>query len=83
MPERSFKRRFKPATGSTLIEYLQNLRMERARQSFEAGDLPIEEVSVKAGYQEVSFFRLLFKRLTGLSPGQYRCMFQDQGRLSA
>jgi len=82
VPERSLKRRFKAATGSTLIEYLQNLRIERAKQLFEAGDMPIEEVSAAVGYQDVSFFRRLFKRLTGLSPGQYRRMFQAQGRLS-
>ncbi|MGD2172634.1 MAG: helix-turn-helix domain-containing protein [Gammaproteobacteria bacterium] len=83
VPERSLKRRFKAATGSTLIEYLQNLRVERAKQLFEAGDLPIEEVSAEVGYQDVSFFRRLFKRLTGLSPGQYRRMFREQARLSA
>ncbi len=83
VPERSLKRRFKAATGSTLIEYLQNLRVERAKQLFEEGDIPIEEVSVEVGYQDVSFFRRLFKRLTGLSPGQYRRMFQAQGQLSS
>lgn len=77
VPERSLKRRFKAATGSTLIEYLQNLRIERAKQLFEAGDLPIDEISETVGYQDVSFFRRLFKRLTGLSPGQYRRMFRS------
>jgi YesN/AraC family two-component response regulator len=38
--------------------------------------LPIEEVSAEVGYMDVSFFRRLFKRLTGLSPGQYRNMFK-------
>ena len=75
LPERTLKRRFKAATGSTLIAHLQNLRVERAKQLLEQGELPIEEVSVEVGYLDVSFFRRLFKRLTGLAPGRYRRMF--------
>ena len=76
VPERSLKRRFKAATGSTLIEYLQNLRVEEAKRLLEQGELPIDEVSEAVGYLDISFFRRLFKRLTGLPPGQYRRMFQ-------
>ncbi|HEY5739050.1 MAG TPA: helix-turn-helix domain-containing protein [Gammaproteobacteria bacterium] len=83
IPERSLKRRFKMATGSTLIEYLQNLRIEQAKLLLEQGELPIEAVSEAVGYMDVSFFRRLFKRLTGLPPGQYRRMFQSQARLTA
>ena len=75
VPERSLKRRFKAATGNTLIGHLQNLRIEESKRLLEQGDLPIEEVSEEVGYMDVSFFRRLFKRLTGLSPGQYRRMF--------
>jgi len=76
VPERSLKRRFKAATGSTLIEYLQNLRIEEAKRLLEQGELPMDEVSEAVGYLDISFFRRLFKRLTGLTPGQYRRMFQ-------
>ena len=76
VPERSLKRRFKAATGSTLIEYLQNLRIEEAKRLLELGELPIDEVSAEVGYLDISFFRRLFKRLTGLTPGKYRRMFQ-------
>ncbi len=76
VPERSLKRRFKAATGSTLIEYLQNLRIEEAKRLLEQEELPIDEVSEAVGYLDISFFRRLFKRLTGLTPGQYRRMFQ-------
>jgi len=76
VPERSLKRRFKAATGNTLIGHLQNLRIEESKRLLEQEDLPIEEVSEEAGYMDVSFFRRLFKRLTGLSPSQYRRMFQ-------
>ena len=77
VPERSLKRRFKAATGSTLIGHLQNLRIEESKRLLEQEDLPIEEVSEEVGYMDVSFFRRLFKRLTGLSPGQYRRMFKS------
>ena len=44
IPERSLKRRFKSATGSTLIEYLQNLRIEEAKRMLESGGLAVEEI---------------------------------------
>ena len=76
IPERTLKRRFKAATGTTLIEYLQNLRVEEAKRLLEAGSLPVDEISVEVSYEDPSFFRRLFKRLTGLTPSQYRRMFQ-------
>jgi transcriptional regulator GlxA family with amidase domain len=76
LPERTLKRRFKQATGNSLIEYLQNLRIEEAKKLLEQKSLPVDEVSLAAGYEDVSFFRKLFKRLTGVTPGAYRRMFQ-------
>ncbi len=76
IPERTLKRRFKAATGSTLIEYLQNLRIEEAKRLLETGQLPVDEISVAVSYEDPSFFRRLFKRCTGLTPSQYRRMFQ-------
>ena len=76
IPERTLKRRFKAATGTTLIEYLQNLRIEASKQLLEAGQMPVDDISIEVGYEDPSFFRRLFKRLTGLTPSQYRRMFQ-------
>ena len=76
IPERTLKRRFKAATGSTLIECLQNLRIEEAKRLLETGHLPVDEISVAVSYEDASFFRRLFKRCTGLTPSQYRRMFQ-------
>ncbi|MCX4186549.1 GlxA family transcriptional regulator [Methylophaga sp. OBS4] len=76
IPERSLKRRFKMATGSSLIEYIQNLRIEEAKRLLETGTMPVEDVGLAVSYEDASFFRRLFKRLTGLTPGQYRRMFQ-------
>ena len=76
IPERTLKRRFKAATGTTLIEYLQNLRIEEAKRLLETGQMPVDDISVEVSYEDPSFFRRLFKRLTGLTPSQYRRMFQ-------
>lgn len=76
IPERTLKRRFKSATGTTLIEYLQNLRVEAAKRLLESSSAAVDDISVQVGYEDPSFFRRLFKRSTGLSPGEYRRLFQ-------
>ncbi len=82
IPERTLKRRFKLATGSTLIDYLQNLRVEAAKRLLESGRLPVDEISAEVGYEDASFFRRLFKRRCGLTPSRYRRMFQPIARAS-
>ena len=76
IPERTLKRRFKAATGTTLIDYVQNLRVEEAKRLLEDGTTAVDEISAQVGYEDASFFSRLFKRRTGLSPGQYRRLFQ-------
>jgi transcriptional regulator GlxA family with amidase domain len=76
IPERTLKRRFRAATGMTLIEYVQNLRVEKAKRLLETGSLPVDEISAETGYEDASFFRRLFKRRTGLTPSQYKKMFK-------
>jgi transcriptional regulator GlxA family with amidase domain len=75
IPERTLKRRFKQATGSTLIEHLQRVRIEEAKRLLENGETAVDEISYAVGYEEPSFFRRLFKRSTGLAPNEYRRMF--------
>jgi len=81
LAERTMKRRFKHATGVSLRDYVQNLRVENARQLLETTNEPIDEISFRVGYEDVSFFRRLFRRRTGLTPARYRRMFQPVGRL--
>lgn len=83
IPERSLKRRFKIATGQTLIGYAQNLRIEEAKRLLESGERSADEVSVSVGYENPAFFRRLFKRCTGLTPGAYRRMFQPFSNAAA
>jgi len=75
-PERALKRRFKVATGVTLIEYIQNLRDEEAKRLLENDTTAVEEISAAVGYEDTSFFRQLFKRLAGLTPSKYRRMIK-------
>jgi transcriptional regulator GlxA family with amidase domain len=79
LPERTLKRRFKVATGTTLIACLQNTRIEAAKRLLEASGTPVEEVSFEVGYEDPSFFRRLFKRVVGLTPSAYRRMFGGVG----
>ncbi len=70
MPSRSLKRRFKAATGSTLIAHVQNLRVEEAKRLLETAQISVDEISAEVGYEDPAFFRRLFKRLTGLTPSE-------------
>ena len=74
---RTLNRRFKQATGQTIQSYLQSLRIEQAKRLLENSDLPIAEIVIRIGYEDLSSFARLFKRLTGLSPGYYRNSFRS------
>ena len=76
LAERSFKRRFNKATGLTPITYVQQLRIESAKKRLEATNEPIDEISWGVGYEDPAFFRRLFKRITRITPGDYRRKFQ-------
>jgi transcriptional regulator GlxA family with amidase domain len=75
LAERTFKRRFTEATGFAPIDYVQRLRIEDAKRRLERTDISAEEISWKVGYEDPAFFRRLFKRVTGLTPGAYRKRF--------
>lgn len=76
LAERTFKRRFSAATGLAPIEYVQRLRVEDAKRRLERTDAPVDEISWRVGYEDAAFFRRLFRRTTGMSPGAYRKRFQ-------
>ena len=75
---RSFKRRFKQATGHAPLAYIQHLRIDRAKALLESDEQSVEAISWKVGYEDVAFFNRLFKRLTGLTPSAYRRRFRIQ-----
>jgi transcriptional regulator GlxA family with amidase domain len=76
LAERTLKRRFKAATGVALIDYVQNLRIEEAKRMLENDAEAVDDVAAAVGYENTAFFRRLFKRLTGLKPGDYRRLFR-------
>jgi transcriptional regulator GlxA family with amidase domain len=76
LAERTFKRRFTQATGFAPIDYVQRLRIEDAKRRLERTDASADEISWQVGYEDAAFFRRLFKRLTGVTPGAYRRRFQ-------
>lgn len=77
LAERSFKRRFRQATGMSPMEYVHTLRLEETKQILETTDLPVEAVANEVGYEDASFFGRLFKRNVGLTPAQYRKRFKS------
>jgi len=75
LPERTFTRRFHLATGASPLEYVHQLRLNRARRLLESTDLSIQVVAQELGYEDPSFFSRLFKREVSLTPAQYRKRF--------
>ncbi|OOG71436.1 transcriptional regulator [Sinorhizobium sp. A49] len=80
LPERTFKRRFKQATGYAPVDYVQAIRIEEAKQILETSDGGIDDVAADVGYEDPTFFRRLFKRMAGISPAQYRQRFRTRQR---
>lgn len=75
---RNLERRFKKATSNTVIEYLQRVRMEAAKMSLESSRENVNEVMYNVGYTDPKAFRTTFKRITGLSPLQYRSKYNRE-----
>jgi transcriptional regulator GlxA family with amidase domain len=73
---RTLNRRFIEITGLTPLAYLQALKIERAKELLEGSHGDFEAITASVGYEDVSSFRRLFKRSTGLSPAQYRRQFK-------
>jgi transcriptional regulator GlxA family with amidase domain len=79
MSGRNFSRRFKTATGRLPGNYLQAMRVAVAKQMLEGGARSLQVVSTAVGYDDAAFFRGLFKRSTGMTPGEYRESFAARG----
>ena len=69
---RTFERRFKKATSNTIIEYIQRVKIEVAKRSFESSRKNVTEVMFDVGYTDTKAFRDVFKKITGLTPIEYR-----------
>ncbi|MGZ3945529.1 MAG: GlxA family transcriptional regulator [Mucilaginibacter sp.] len=69
---RTFERRFKKSTHNTIVEYIQRVKIEAAKKSFESSRKTIYEVMYDVGYTDVKAFRDVFKKITGMPPVEYR-----------
>lgn len=78
MSRRSLERRFRQATSNTVAEYIQRVKVEAAKRSFEGTRKNINEVMYDVGYTDTKAFRNLFKKLTGLNPVAYRNKYNKQ-----
>lgn len=75
---RNMERRFKKATSNTVTEYIQRVKIEAAKKNFETGRKNVNEVMYEVGYSDVKAFRTVFKRITGLSPVEYRSKYNKE-----
>lgn len=75
---RSFERRFKQATNNSVLEYIHRVKIEAAKRSFESSRKNINEVMFDVGYTDTKAFRTLFKKITGLTPIEYRNKYNKQ-----
>ncbi|MDP4149935.1 MAG: helix-turn-helix domain-containing protein [Bacteroidota bacterium] len=69
---RNMERRFKKATSNTVAEYIQRVKVEAAKKNLETGRKNINEVMYEVGYSDTKAFRTIFKKITGLSPIEYK-----------
>ena len=69
---RTFERRFKKATCNTVIEYIQRVKIEAAKKQLETGRKTVAEVMFEVGYTDTKAFRDVFKKISGMSPVDYR-----------
>ena len=76
--KRHFIRRFKKATNNTPIEYIQRVKIEAAKKQLENSRKNVNEVMYDVGYSDVKAFRTVFRKITGLSPIEYRNKYNKE-----
>jgi transcriptional regulator GlxA family with amidase domain len=75
---RNFDRRFIKATGNTPVEYLQRVKVESAKKGFETSSKTINEIMYEVGYSDVKAFREVFRKITGMSPMEYKHKYNKE-----
>ncbi len=75
---RNLERRFKKATSNTVVEYIQRVKMEAAKKALETSRKSVNELMYDVGYSDTKAFRTVFKRVTGLSPIEYRNKYNKE-----
>jgi transcriptional regulator GlxA family with amidase domain len=75
---RNFDRRFIKATSTTPVEYLQRVKIEAAKRKLETSRESVDEVMQGVGYSDTRAFRTVFKKITGISPMEYRNKYNKE-----
>jgi len=75
---RHFERRFKKATNNTPVEYIQRVKIEAAKKHLEGSRKNVNEVMYEVGYSDTKAFRTVFKKITGLSPIDYKNKYNKE-----
>jgi transcriptional regulator GlxA family with amidase domain len=75
LTERTLLRRFRGSVGRTPVQYLQAVRIERAKRLLATGGESADEIAAMVGYADATAFFKAFRELTGLTPGEYRRRF--------
>ncbi|HYC30216.1 MAG TPA: helix-turn-helix domain-containing protein [Chitinophagaceae bacterium] len=79
---RHFERRFKKATNNTPVEYIQRVKIEAAKKHLESSRKNVNEVMYDVGYSDTKAFRTIFKKITGLSPIEYRNKYNKEAAIA-
>lgn len=72
MSQTYFSHLFKQITGKTFIEYINNLRVRKAVEMLINNNNSISDICFAVGFNDTTYFNKVFKKETGLTPGQYR-----------
>jgi transcriptional regulator GlxA family with amidase domain len=75
---RTFERRFKKATTNSVVEYVQRVKIEAVKKQLEGSHKTVSELMYEVGYTDTKAFRDVFKKITGISPIDYRNKFQKR-----
>ena len=76
LSKRSFIRRFKASTGSTPVDFIQRMSVEKAKRLLETSKKSVEGIIYSLGYRDISSFRKIFVKHTSLSPKEYRKKYE-------
>lgn len=80
MNEKQLSKLFKEELGENYIDFLIHLRIDHAKHLLAASDRPIDEIAARVGYASATPFRRVFKKMAGVSPGDYRKKIDSQVR---
>ncbi|GMB08048.1 helix-turn-helix domain-containing protein [Thermolongibacillus altinsuensis] len=73
-----FSKIFKKHTGQTFIDYLTNLRIEKAKQLLRDERLNVKEICYDVGYKDPNYFSRVFKKITNMTPKEYRQQLHER-----